>query len=312
LFSSPKTLRRYLNIHNVSLLVLALLIGLLWYYLESVKQEGNYPNYLVAILWVLILMFVLWLGNLWISRLVGLRYSWERSFKFRFPLQLITTLFFSLVCINISYILFKNHFTELPPTQDQLLLLNIYGALFLIPVASIQFGLLFLYKWKRAVIEQERLRREQVQSELLTLRSHLSPHFLFNTLNILSSLIHPDNHRATDYLDSFAEVYRYVLKNGEVELIALREELQFLEAYAHLLNQRFTDSLQIEINVESSLNDLKIPPLAMQMVLENALKHTTLSVSQPLRVKISSIDMPAITVQNTLMPREVPDHEKTG
>jgi LytS/YehU family sensor histidine kinase len=97
-----------------------------------------------------------------------------------------------------------------------------------------------------------------------------------------------------------------------VELIALREELQFLEAYAHLLNQRFTDSLQIEINVESSLNDLKIPPLAMQMVLENALKHNTLSVSQPLRVKISSIDMPAITVQNNLMPREVPDHEKTG
>jgi len=308
----PKQLRQYLNLQNILLLLLAVTIAGLWYYLESVKQEGSYPSYPVAILWVLLLIFALWSGTLVIERLIGIRFSWERSFKIRFLLQLIATLIFSLICINYSYILFKNYFTESPPTNDQLVLLNLYGILFLIPVVSIQFGLLFLHKWKRAVVEQEKLRREQVQSELLTLRSHLSPHFLFNSLNILSSLIEPDNQEAHDYLDHFAEVYRYVLKNGEIELIALREELQFLEAYKHLLSKRFTDSLDIEIAIDSSYQDYKIPPLAIQLVLENALKHNRLSEKVALKVEIKSTDLPAITVKNNLVPRKVPDHEKTG
>ena len=303
---------RFIDLQSISLAVLALSIGIIWYHLESVKQEGDYPIYLVAVLWVLILIFVLWLGNLVISRLIALRFSWESAFNIRFLLQLLATLLYSLICINLSYIFFKNHFTELPPTRDQLVLLNIYGTLFLLPVASLQFGLLFLYKWKRAVMKQEQIRREQVQSELITLRSHLSPHFLFNTLNILSSLIHPDNHEASDYLDHFAEVYRYVLKNGEVELIALKEELQFLEAYTHLLTRRFTDSLHIETEVESDLTNYRIPPLALQMILENALKHNQLSPTNPLKVKIVSTDLPAIIVQNNLVPRKVPAHEKTG
>jgi len=299
-------------LQNAMLMLLALVICGIWYYLELAKQEGNYPGYMVAVLWVLLLVLLLWVGNLAIAKLLSLKFSWARSFNIRFLLQLLSTLVYSLICINVSYILFKNNFTELPPTDDQLILLNIYGTLFLIPVASIQFGLLFLYKWKRAIVEQEKLRREQVQSELITLRSHLSPHFLFNTLNILSSLINPDNHEANDYLDNFAEVYRYVLKNGEVELITLNEELNFLKAYTHLLQQRFTNSLNIEIEVASSLKDHKMPPLAMQMLLENALKHNRLSASNPLKVRIYSTAMPAINVENNLMPREVPKHEKTG
>ncbi|GJM28585.1 MAG: hypothetical protein DHS20C17_12200 [Cyclobacteriaceae bacterium] len=303
---------RFISLQTVSLLVLAGAVGSLWLYLESVKQEGNYPSYLVAILWIMIIIFLLWLGNFAIARLIGLRYSWEKSFKTRFSLQLLATLIYSILCINFSYIVFKNAFTELPPTSDQLILLNLYGILFLIPVVSVQFGLLFLQKWKRAVVEQEKLRREQVQSELLTLRSHLSPHFLFNTLNILSSLIEPNNHEAHDYLDDFAEVYRYVLKNGEVELIGLREELQFLEAYTHLLDKRFTNSLQIDIQVEPRYLEHRIPPLAIQLVLENALKHNRLSETVPLQVEIKSIDLPAITVKNNLVLRKVPENEKTG
>lgn len=307
-----KAVKRYFNLPAAILLILTAVILGLWYYLESLKQEGNYPTDLVAILWVLILIFLLWVGNLALSKVIAFRFTWEKSSKLRFLLQLVATLIYSLACINLSYILFKNYFTELPPTGDQLILLNIYGTLFLLPVVSLQFGLLFLYKWKGAVVEQEKLRREQVQSELLTLRSHLSPHFLFNSLNILSSLIEPDNNEAHDYLDHFAEVYRYVLKNGDVELIALREELNFLDAYAHLLNKRFTDSLVIERHIDPDYKDYRIPPLAIQLVLENALKHNRLSETVPLQVDIKSIDLPAITVKNNLMPRKVPDHEKTG
>ena len=97
-----------------------------------------------------------------------------------------------------------------------------------------------------AIVEQSKLKKEQVQSELFALKAHLSPHFLFNNLNILSALIEVENQPAQDYLDRFAEVYRYVLKNREIELVSLREELKFLTSYNFLLHQRFPAGLQMK------------------------------------------------------------------
>lgn len=300
---------------SFQVLLLTLLAGLIlvfWFYLEQALEEGGYPPYFVAVFWVLVLIFCLWLGNLLIYRLIRYWYSWETAFNLRFFLQLSLSFLYSLLCINVTYLVFKNYYTELPPSQNQFILLNIYGLLFLMPVLSIQFGFLFLRKWKKAIVEQEKLKQEQVRSELITLRSHLSPHFLFNNLNILSSLIRIENHAAQDYLDRFAEVYRYVLKNRDVELIALKEELQFLESYIFLLQQRFSDSLMIEIQVEDRFQNYQLPPLALQMILENALKHNKLSEESPLEISIFTSDTPALHIQNNLQLRAIPAQEKTG
>ena len=296
----------------LSLTVLAGIVLVFAFYLEQMQEEGGYPAYYVAVLWVLTLIFFLWLGNLLIYLLIRRRFSWESSFNLRFFLQVLLSLIYSLFCINATYLLFKNHYTELPPNHNQYILLNIYGLLFLIPVLSIQFGLLFLQKWKKAILEQEKLKQEQVHSELISLRSHLSPHFLFNNLNILSSLIQVENYAAQDYLDRFAEVYRYVLKNRDVELIPLKEELDFLESYNFLLHQRFSDGLQIRIQVQNSVMKYLLPPLALQMVLENALKHNKLSEKQPLKITVFTQDTPQLMVQNNLQIRDIPEHEKTG
>ena len=180
------------------------------------------------------------------------------------------------------------------------------------PVLSVQFGLLFLRKWKRAIIEQEKLKKEQVQSELFALRSHLSPHFLFNNLNILSALIQVDNEPAQDYLDRFAQVYRYVLKNREIELISLSEELRFLESYNFLLKQRFAKALQIDIKVSPSYKDYLLPPLSLQMLIENALKHNKLSDKKPLHIKIATADKALLRVENNLQTKALSPQEKTG
>ena len=224
-FSIPVFLR-----NRFQELLLLLLLGatlILAFYLEQVQQEGGYPIYIVAILWINALLFLLWLGNLILYRLIRRYYSWKTSTNWRFYLQLASSLLYSLFCINLSYWLFKSYYTELPPSANQMILLNIYGTLFLIPVLSIQFGFLFLRKWKKAILEQEKLKQAQIDSELISLRSHLSPHFLFNNLNVLSSLIEVENHAAQEYLDRFAEVYRYVIKNRDIELVTLKEELMF-------------------------------------------------------------------------------------
>jgi len=300
------------NLQILLLSILAAIIGILWLWLQQEREEGGYPVYLVAVLWVLQLIFFLWLGHLFIYRLLRHRMPWESTFKRRFFLQLILSLLYSLICINGTYLITKNVYTELPPNQNQLILLNIYGILFLIPVLSIQFGVLFLQKWKKAVVEQEKLQKEQVQSELIALKSHLSPHFMFNSLNILSSLIQPENDTAQDFLDCFAEVYRYVLKNRAIELISLREELAFIEVYRFLLHSRFSNSLDIQLDVAPEFQDSFVPPLALQMLVENAIKHNQLSETEPLQVRIFATDAPAIVNQNNLRIRKVAAQDKAG
>lgn len=303
---------RKIDLQSSLLILLALLIAGIWLYLGQAQEEGAYPIYLVAVFWMLSLVFLLWLGNLLIYRLIRYKLPWESAFKKRFFLQFILSLLYSLVCINGTYLITKNIFTELPPNQNQLILLNIYGILFLIPVLSVQFGVLFLQKWKKAVVEQERLKKEQVQSELTALKSHLSPHFMFNSLNILSSLIQPDNNTAQEFLDCFAEVYRYVLKNRDIELISLREELAFIEAYRFLLHSRFSNSLDIQVDVPLRFQDNFVPPLALQMLVENAIKHNELSETEPLQIRIFATDTSGLVIQNNLRIRTVAAQDKVG
>lgn len=297
---------------KVILALLAIGIIFLWYYIEQGKEEGSYPIYLVAILWILMLGFCLWVGNLLLYRGFDKWYSKKLSVDALFVLRLLLSLLLSIIAINVTYLIFKNRYTDLPPSIDQTILLNIYGILFLIPVLSIQFGLQFLQKWKKANLEQVRLKKEQVQSELIALKSHLSPHFMFNNLNILSSLINGNNHIAHDFLDGFSEVYRYVLKNRDAELISLKEELDFVKAYVFLLKQRFADNLKIALDVPENIFHYLLPPLSLQMLLENALKHNKLSHENPLEIKIYANTKPELVVQNNSNPRSLPEYEKTG
>lgn len=293
-------------------LVAAIGIAYYWNWLENSGQEGGYPIYQVAVLWVLVLLFCLSLGNYLLFLLIRFFLPSEKVYPQRFALQLISSLIFSMGIANLTYVWFKNTYTELPPDQDQLILLNIYGLFFLIPVLSIQFGIHYLRKWKKAVVQQEKLQKEQVHSELVALKSHLSPHFLFNNLNMLSALIKVENQPAQEYLDRLAEVYRYVLQNRELELVALQQELKFLESYRYLLQQRFTNSLEVTVEVPESCHDWQIPPLSLQMVLENALKHNKLSERAPLQIRIYTDNDYFLLVQNKLQLRTIPETERSG
>lgn len=284
-------------------------LGLLAYFLwlQDAKVEEEFPLFSVAIFWILCLVFLLWVGNWLIYVLLKRWYPKRQVIVQRFVAQLLLSLVYTLLCINLSYYEFKIGFTNQPPDQDQLTLLNLYGVLFLLPVLSVQFGLYFMAKWKKAVVEQERLTKAQIQTELSALKAHLAPHFLFNNLNILSSLIQTQNFRARNFLDKFSEVYRYLLKNREEELIELREELQFLDAYSYLLKKRFEKELEIHLDIDEELKRHLVPPLVLQILLENVLKHNRLARDTPLVVEIYTLpQFPSLVVKNNLRPRSLP------
>jgi len=304
--------RSRFTVQSFLLAFLACVTIVLGIYVEQSQEEGGYPIYYVAIFWLLLLFFFLWFGNLLLFKIVQRKFLKGLSDEKRFGLQLFLTLLFSLLYINLSYWIFKTRYTSLPPNDDQLVLLNIYGILFLIPVLSVQFGFLFLQKWKQANLEREHLKREQIHTELISLKSHISPHFMFNNLNILSSLISEKNELAQDFLDKFAEVYRYVLRKKDSELVVLKEELEFIRSFVFLLQERFHEELKVDIKVAKKYKDFLIPPLALQMLIENALKHNKMTEETPLLIKVFTDKEPSIIVKNTLALRNVPDYEKTG
>lgn len=134
--------------------------------------------------------------------------------------------------------------------------------------------------------ENERLAQEKEKAEQALLRQQLNPHFLFNSLNTLKGFIEEDEASAIKYLHQFAEVYRYVLGSRDKELIPLEEELDLLDSYFSLLQARFGDKLQLNVRVKDEDLSLMVPPLALQLLLENAIKHNEISKAKPLRVEI--------------------------
>lgn len=233
---------------------------------------------------------------------------WDIDSLKRILIQLLLSGFYTLICTNISYYLFKSNLTELPPDAQQMALLNVYAVFFIIPVFSIFFGIYFLSKWKKSTIEMEDAKKEAIKSELLALKNHLDPHFLFNNLNILSSLINTENELAQSFLEKFADVYRYLLKNKDSEVIKLETELQFLDSYIYLINTRFEYYLQIKIDIDPSVKEKYLPTLTIQMLVENALKHNRFSRKDKLEIEIISRD-DTLLVINTYNPIEADGYE---
>lgn len=146
----------------------------------------------------------------------------------------------------------------------------------------------FFESWKANVRKTEALARENVQTQLESLKSQLDPHFLFNSLNTLSFLI-DDNQPAQKYLEHLADVYRYVLVSRQKDMVSLQEEMDFVNAYIYLNKIRFRENLLLETHISTKNMDKKIIPLSLQMLVENAIKHNIVSKEKPLTITISDI-----------------------
>jgi len=263
------------------------------------------PVFFLAAIWILSVLILLWAGNYGIYLILDKLIPWSKNMVNRLYLQLFVSAIYTLLVVNLTYYIYKSAFTLLPPDIYQMTLLNIYGVLFLLPVVSIVFGVYFMVKWKKVTIEKNTLEKENMVSELKALKSHIDPHFLFNNLNILSSLIEPHNDSALDFLDNFAEVYRYLLKNKDTEAVSLLTELEFMEAYLHILEKRFEHQLIIKSNVDVKLKSKMIPPMALQTLVENTIKHNKLSVKAPLQVEIYNEGKTYLVVKNNIQKKSI-------
>lgn len=168
-------------------------------------------------------------------------------------------------------------------------------------ITFLQEGVSRFERYRTTVQETELLKKEYMKSQLLGLKSQMNPHFLFNSLNTLSSLIQEDPARAEMFLDELSKVYRYLLRHNEEYLVPLAEELGFLKAYTRVLHARYGDALQLD-ELPNGGSEWQLPPLTLQMILESMLQQNSLSKAEPLRISIR-VEGDHLSIRNSLHSR---------
>lgn len=154
----------------------------------------------------------------------------------------------------------------------------------------------------RILSQREELEKGMALAQLESLKNQVNPHFLFNSLNVLSSLVHVDTDLSEQFIDQLAKSYRYLLEQKDNKLVPLKVELDFAESFIFLLKIRFEEKIQIQIDIPEEYYSLQIAPLTMQLLIENAVKHNRVSVDEPLKIFIG-IEHRCLVVKNTLQVR---------
>lgn len=164
-------------------------------------------------------------------------------------------------------------------------------------------GRQFLDAYVASKLEAERLEREKLQEEIKSLKAQVNPHFLFNSLNTLSELV-MENPQAEAFVDKLASVYRYMLQSNHELLYPLEKEIKFIQAYFHLLETRHGSSIRMEYAVAPELLSSQIPPLTLQLLVENAVKHNAVSEESPLAIRLFT-EGEYLIVENNIQPRSI-------
>ena len=167
------------------------------------------------------------------------------------------------------------------------------------------FYTFYIYKaYSDSKVKEQKIIAGTASAQFESLKNQIDPHFLFNSLNVLSSLIEENPDNAQKFTTSLSKIYRYVLEQKDKELVSVAEELAFAKTYMNLLKMRFENSITYEIPANFDNLDAKVVPLSLQLLLENTIKHNVVSEQKPLHIKIY-IENNYLIVENNLQKKEV-------
>ena len=272
-------------------------------------REKTIQNYFINILIAGMYSFTIAGGNGVMNDYLNKKYSWVNDTKIRTVLGIISTLLVNVLlvffCNYINFILIQGNdsskfFTGSMGISNWI---TINVALL---ISAILHAKGFIDAWKSSTkqeVVQQKLIAKSANAQFESLKNQLDPHFLFNSLNVLSSLIDENPIQAQRFTASMSKIYRYVLEQKDKELVTVEEELNFAKTYCDLLETRFEDSVSFDFKVNEK--DLKsyVVPLSLQLLLENCIKHNFATSAKPLHIKIYS-ENGNLFIENNLQQRE--------
>jgi len=225
-----------------------------------------------------------WVRNTTLRRFSKLE-DWPKRVVWSFLGYLFVTIGFAKITY---FILVSTRYADLVPNKNHFFGLLLLSAMCVLIIATVYEGVTYFGKWKDALTETEQMEKLNLETQFQSLQSQLNPHFLFNSLNVLSSLIAENPRRAEDFVDELSNVYRYLLRSNERELANVADELRFIRSFFHLLETRHDAGISLNIDVEPGFMDDQLPTLALQILVENAVKHNVISPDRPLHIEIFS------------------------
>jgi hypothetical protein len=295
----------------------------------SRAEYGWVVNDLLGAIITIIDALILSEGCLLIYSWLDNKIPWERDAAKRLWVQFAAHTVYALVVTALVYYLFGTCILSLTGKSWDVALKDVQGYEFLfyqtlfeativsLLIVAVYTGLMLFGRWQAATLEAEAHKRAHLLAQVEVLRTQLDPHFLFNNLNTLTALIEDEPRQAVRFVEELSEVYRYVLQAHERELVSLAEEVEFVRAFVFLAKMRFEDNLRVSIDVPSTLYKTLLPPMSLQLLVENAMKHNVISHERPLHISITANigDNPSneaswAVVANSLQPRSSvqPEH----
>lgn len=287
-----------------------LILGILFRFLLDVTYSLMYRNYnlfqsFLTYLFTIFITFIALEGIYHVKRKLDRKRSWDqnayRRFFTQWSLSFIIGLFVAFG-LRWAYLLIQNNYTFVA-IVDELIIMALVAVIVTV-ITGVELSIYLLEKWRFSLAELERFKKENAEFQFESLRSQVNPHFLFNSLNTLSSLIYNDQDKAEIFIRELSDVYRYILENRGSELVTFEKELRVARSYLFLLGLRFEKNLEVEWQIETSAETKLIAPLTLQLLIENAVKHNVISRKKPLSLKIETNDN-LIIVRNNLQRKEI-------
>lgn len=273
-------------------------------------REKTAVNAVIAFATTLMYSLVIGLGNGFVNEFLSAKFSWVEQTRTRAILGIAATLIVNIIlvlaCNYVTFVLIEGEDQSKFFTGNRGLSNWITINIALL-ISAVLHAKSFMEEWKksaRSEVVEQKLIATSANAQFETLKNQLDPHFLFNSLNVLSALIDENPNQAQRFTSSMSKIYRYVLDEKDKELVTVEEELDFAKTYCELLKTRFEDSVNFEIVVEEKVKSMFVVPLSLQLLLENAIKHNYATSGKPLNIKIFS-DNGFLCIENNLQPREM-------
>ncbi|WP_192348714.1 sensor histidine kinase [Algoriphagus sp. Y33] len=289
-------------IKPVSVIVVFILVYLLYYLInpfgDFLGRFGQmlFPELMEEILIGLVQSWIIVEASVFISKFLDKKLSWNYTPMLRIGVQLVLVISVATAVLYLQHLYYTKEYGAPLDSEETISIWQFFvgGLIVSIFVSSFHTGYSLLEYWKESMAETAelkiktlKLKEVAMQSELQSLKLQLDPHFMFNNFSTLSALINEDKEIANRFLDNLSQVYRYMIINLKKNLVTLQEEITFVKSYNYLILIRHGENVRIDMNVPEEFTGRYIPPIGLQLLIENAIKHNRATQAMPLQISIS-------------------------
>lgn len=251
-------------------------------------------------------------GSLFFDRYLNRKRPWYYNPQKRLFIQIGIIILWTFICIAIPFTIqyfINGQFLIYPKAP---VIIFICSVVFSIGFISISIAINFFKQWKDSLLDAEHYKQEKLKADYRVLQNQVNPHFLFNSLNVLISEIKHNPTNAEDFTRKLSKVYRYVLQSKNHDLISLKKELEFIDSFIFLHKVRIGNALEYVVNISDEILHMQIPPLTLQILIENVLKHNIANAENVLKISIESDSDNTLTVSNNLQIIDTVNSTYTG